>query len=289
MSKLRFSVVVPCYNEEVYLPATLASLAAQDFNGSYEVIVVDNNCTDKTVEIAKKFGVKVVSESNAGVCFARQAGFKAAKGEIVISTDADTVFDHDWLTKIDRKFKKRRDMVAVCGPCDFIAAPWWGRQYPKLLFGFDRLWYLIFKHPFYITATNTAFLRSAFDGYDTSMTQGGDELAVLHALRKKGHVKFTQSYSVHTSSRRLDHGLWYNVFVSFFYYYFLGYHVNRIMKRQVIGMAPAWREVSLSERTKEQLAALGHKLKSVDFKKITAAAVTAPKAVRKLAKRSHTT
>src|SRR5262245_63625644 len=87
---LRFSIVVPCLNEAAYLPATLRSLQNQTYPGPYEIIVVDNNCTDATADIADAFGVRVVTEPTAGVCWARQRGTAASRGDIVISTDADT-------------------------------------------------------------------------------------------------------------------------------------------------------------------------------------------------------
>ena len=82
----RFSVVIPCYNEELYIADALKSLQKQDFTGDYEVIVVDNNSTDNTATLAKKHGAKVVHEKRPGICWARQAGTEAARGEIVIST-----------------------------------------------------------------------------------------------------------------------------------------------------------------------------------------------------------
>lgn len=283
MSKLRFSVVIPCFNEEACLGETLRTLNEQDFKGGYEVIVVDNNCTDGTVRIAQQYGARVITELSPGVCYARQAGTDAAQGEIVVSSDADTTFDPDWLTQIDRKFGEHPGAVGVCGPCDFVAAPWWARIYPKVLFGGVRFVYLLSKRPVYITATNTAFLKEAFDGYDTNMTQGGDELYVLHSLRRKGRVCFTLDYSVHTSSRRLDHGLWYNVFVSFSYYYFIAYHVNKMFGRAVIGMAPAYRELSMSQRAREQFSKMNKKIRTVDINKtIRATAMAAPAAVRRM-------
>ncbi len=246
--KLRFSIVIPTYNEEEYLGFTLASLQQQDFKGSYEVIVVDNNCTDSTTRIAKEYNTKVVVEDRPGVCWARQAGTEAAQGEIVVSTDADTTFDQDWLTNIDKQFRKSTKVVAVCAPCEFVNPPWWGKVYPKLLFGTVYASSLLIKRPFYITATNTAFKKAAWDGYDMEQTQGGDELALLHKLRRRGKVTFTNKYVVHTSSRRLNHGLWYNLFVSFLFYYLTAYYINKLFHRRIIGTAPAYRQNVISRK-----------------------------------------
>ena len=81
----RYSVVIPAFNEQAYLGACLASLAAQDYPGAFEVIVVDNNSTDDTAVIAAAAGATVVVEPEQGVCQARQRGTEVARGEIVIS------------------------------------------------------------------------------------------------------------------------------------------------------------------------------------------------------------
>ena len=99
----RFSIVIPCYNEADFIASTLESLTAQTFTKNYEIIIVDNNCTDDTVAIARRHGARVVSAQRPGVCSARQAGTKASHGEIIISTDADTIFSPNWLSNIDHK------------------------------------------------------------------------------------------------------------------------------------------------------------------------------------------
>jgi len=245
--KPRFSIVVPCYNEARYIGRTLESLQAQTFDGPVEIIVVDNNCSDETVAIAKSYGVKVVTEPRPSVCWARQAGTAAARGEIVISTDADTIFSPDWLKVIDRKFKSD-DYVAVTGPCAYSDGPWWGYMYPKILFGAVSLLASVIGHPFYVTATNIAFRKSAWEAYNTTLTQGGDELELLHDLKKKGKVVFVNSNPVFTSGRRLRKGLIYCLFMTFFIHYFLAYKINKWTGRTVIGRQPAGGTLPLANR-----------------------------------------
>lgn len=224
------------------MAATLESLLAQETDAKYEIIVVDNNCSDDTVKIAKSYGVQVVSENNPGVCHARQAGTEAAKGEIIVSTDADTVFKPNWLATIDAKFRKNSEVVAVFGPCRYYNGQWWAKIYTHILFTGIYAYYLDVGKPFYITATNTAFKKSAWSGYDTSMRQGGDELDLLKKLSKRGEVQFVNSNPVYTSARRLKYGLAYTVLVSFVYYYLAAYYLNKLFKRTIIGNAPAFRE-----------------------------------------------
>ena len=115
----RFSVIVPADNEGAYLGRTLASLQQQDFQGSYEVVVVDNHSDDDTSDVARSFGVRLVHEPETGVCAARQRGAEAAAGEILVPTDADTEQAQDWLRRIDAIFRCCPEAVAVAGPCRY--------------------------------------------------------------------------------------------------------------------------------------------------------------------------
>jgi glycosyltransferase involved in cell wall biosynthesis len=238
----RFSIVVPAYNEACYLGPTLQALQQQDFGGLYEIIVVDNNSTDGTGEIAAGYGVTVVRETARGVCQARQRGTIEASGEIVVSTDADTVQPRDWLTRIDRQFCRSDRIVAVAGPCRYENPSWWARLYPKVLFGaVDRV-FASTGRVFYVSATNTAFRRSAFPGYDSTLTQGGDELDLLRRLRHRGRVVWDSGNMVTTSTRRLQKGLFYNFFVTFLTFYLLAYLLNRVFAQPILGMAPVFRQ-----------------------------------------------
>ncbi|MCW2810555.1 MAG: glycosyltransferase family 2 protein [Friedmanniella sp.] len=238
----RFSVVVPAFNEAAALPATLESLAAQDFVGAYEVLVVDNGSTDETAAVARAYGVRVVSQTRPGVCAARQAGTAVARGEFVVSTDADTVHPVGWLTRVDEQLRRRPDAVAVAGPCRYAHPPWWAAVFPPLWFatvaGLDR----VLGRPFYVTATNLAFRRVGFPGYDVGLTQGGDEGHLLRRLLPLGRVVWDRGNPVTTSSRRMDQGLAHTVLVSYGYHYLLADLLNRRAPRSMPRVAPAIRD-----------------------------------------------
>ena len=237
----RFSIVIPAFNEEFYLGACLASLAEQDFGGLFEIIVVDNNSTDRTATVARAGGAMVIFEPRRGVCQARQSGAEAATGEIIVSADADTMYEPGWLSRIERWFDANPAGVAVGAPCYFRDGPRWGRRLQQMLFGVVALVQRAGGPVIYITATNFAFRKSAFTGYDTRLTQGGDELDLLRKLRRRGKITFDSTNPALTSARRMEEGIVYNFAVSFFYYYILGYALNRIFRRPVLGTAPAFR------------------------------------------------
>jgi glycosyltransferase involved in cell wall biosynthesis len=103
-NRLRVSLVIPAYNEESHLADCLDAIAAQSVL-PFEVIVVDNNSTDQTVAIARRYPfVRVVSESMQGVVHARDRGFNTARGDIIGRTDADSVLAPDWIEQVQRTF-----------------------------------------------------------------------------------------------------------------------------------------------------------------------------------------
>ena len=107
-------MVIPAFNEEKYLPLCLESLRKQTFK-DFEIIVVDNNSTDGTSDIAFKFGASVFKERRQGTSFARKKGFQEAKGEIIARTDADTTVPPDWLEIIYKTFRSESELVGISG------------------------------------------------------------------------------------------------------------------------------------------------------------------------------
>ena len=114
---MKVSVVIPAFNEEEFIGKCLTSVTNQIIPAD-EIIVVNNNSTDKTEAIAKRFGVKIINERVQGMTPARNRGFNSAKYEIVARCDADTVVPKDWIKIIKNNFKKG-DIDALTGPVFF--------------------------------------------------------------------------------------------------------------------------------------------------------------------------
>ena len=100
----KFSVLIPARNEEKFLPQCLESIkaAAMPYPDQVEIIVVLNRCTDRTEEIAAKYGAKAVQEDGRNLARIRNAAAKAATGEIIVTIDADSRMTSNMLTEIDR-------------------------------------------------------------------------------------------------------------------------------------------------------------------------------------------
>ncbi|OGL31229.1 hypothetical protein A3F37_02570 [Candidatus Saccharibacteria bacterium RIFCSPHIGHO2_12_FULL_41_12] len=114
---LALTIVIPCYNEEDCIADCLDAIAAQTVQPS-EVIIVDNNCTDNTISIAKKYKfARVIKANQQGISYARNAGFRAAKSDIIGRIDADSIIPEDWVEKIQDYYSQPRNIkTAVTGP-----------------------------------------------------------------------------------------------------------------------------------------------------------------------------
>jgi peptidoglycan/xylan/chitin deacetylase (PgdA/CDA1 family)/glycosyltransferase involved in cell wall biosynthesis len=199
------SIVIPARNEEKLLGACLESLKNQAFDGSFEIIVADNASTDKTAEVAKRYGVKVVYEPKPGVVYARQAGTAVASGEIIIQADADTVYPPDWLRRIDKFFSTHPRHVALAGTYEYRQGAWWA-LFEYIFRNMVNFFAVIFYGVgLYISGANFAFRRRAWlelGGYDPAWFYP-DQWGIANHLRKLGKVRYDSGLIVYTSDRRI--------------------------------------------------------------------------------------
>ncbi len=109
----RISVIIPFYNAAAYMGSCIRALLAQDYpRALYEVILVDNNSTDGSTEIARKFDdIRLLSETKQGAYAARNCGLSEATGEIVAFTDPDCIPRRDWLRNISKAMES--DLLKV--------------------------------------------------------------------------------------------------------------------------------------------------------------------------------
>jgi glycosyltransferase involved in cell wall biosynthesis len=108
------TVVVCAYNEADNLPACLASLEDVDYPG-FEVLVVDDGSTDATVEVSRRYPFRVLEVAHQGLSVARNAGARAANGEIVAFLDADATCHPEWPYHLARAMAED-GVVAAGGP-----------------------------------------------------------------------------------------------------------------------------------------------------------------------------
>ena len=193
------SFIVPAYNEELELPATLSAIhAAAAANGEpYEIIVVDDASTDATARIAQLAGAVVVSVHHRQIAAVRNAGARAARGDVLFFVDADTLISS----------------AHVAGARAALAADCAGGGARVATDGSVPLWGRIFIHvfsAFYFTVANLgagAFLfttRENFEaagGFDSQLF-AGEEIYFSQALKKLGRFILLDEPVV-TSGRKL--------------------------------------------------------------------------------------
>jgi cellulose synthase/poly-beta-1,6-N-acetylglucosamine synthase-like glycosyltransferase len=194
------SVVVPTYNEERSIGQCLTAVKNQTFpQKDYEIIVVDNNSTDKTTQIVSKIRVKIFSEKMQGYVFALRKGCSRAKGEIIVITDADTLVRKDWLEKIYQVFREDSQVAYLGGKAIFkpktflsiLIEPVWNLG----------CWLLGFGPGF-----NLAFRKRVYreiGGFRKEVNFDTDVDFCLRA-RKEGKSVFLWDNPVVTSSRHLQ-------------------------------------------------------------------------------------
>lgn len=190
------SFIVPAYNEEFELPHTLEAIrnAAQD--RQYEIIVVDDASTDGTAAITREVGSKVVSINRRQIAAARNAGARAATGDVLFFVDADTRINRKHVTggiaALEAGCSGGSARVTVAG-----TVPMWSsvclKVFCAVYFGFNL------GAGAFLFTTRKNF--DAVGGFDESLFVG-EEVYFSVALRKLGRFRILREPIV-TSGRKL--------------------------------------------------------------------------------------
>jgi len=171
---LTLSVVICAHNEQDWLPGTLDSLAQQTRKPD-EIIVVDNASTDHTPQVIDTFAarhpeltVRRVYEPVKGLYRARDTGWRAASGSIIVATDADIRFPPEWLRNYAEAFAANPDVIAMTGPVKYHDGPLfinrfaWFFERTNQPEGIGRL----FNKMYHVNGGNSAYRRSALEAVD---------------------------------------------------------------------------------------------------------------------------
>lgn len=111
-----YSIIIPALNSAETISYCLSSIfSGNSSNESFEVLIVDGGSKDKTLEIARKYPVKVLICKEKGIGPARNLGLREAKGEIVCYTDSDCVVEKIWLSKIAIFLRENPEVDGVGG------------------------------------------------------------------------------------------------------------------------------------------------------------------------------
>ncbi|MEO0083683.1 MAG: polysaccharide deacetylase family protein [candidate division WOR-3 bacterium] len=202
-----FSIIIPALNEEDYISSCLSAIKDQDYPGDFEIIVVDNGSTDKTVAIAQNFGVKVVREPLTGVSHALIKGCSEAKNEVLVFTDADTIVPINWLSQINNCLNINPDIVACGGPYEFYDGGAIFNFFTKHIV-MPLYLKLFFPRMKSLSCVNLAVRHDLYEksGGFNPMIQWGQDAELCQRLTKFGKILFDPNNIVLTSFRRFHGG-----------------------------------------------------------------------------------
>lgn len=201
------SVVIPACNEENYLGETLKGLKrAKSFlqeGVSMEIIVVDNDSSDSTAEVARIFGVTVAKEKQRNVAKVRNTGARVATGSVLVFVDADTIVPDRVLWRI---VEAMSDSACFGGAvdCDYRASKVTVRIYLQF-------WRIIGSLTGMAQGATQFCRRDVFfalNGFDEKLYMGEDVdfywRLKRFAKQQTGTVSFIEDMKVAPSTRRFD-------------------------------------------------------------------------------------
>ncbi len=187
------SVIVPCRNEEQNISRLLNSLHLQDYPGDlFEVIVVNDNSTDKTYEVANQYHgiqkLRIINNKGKGKKSAIRDGISIALGRLIITTDADCYMGESWVSIIASYYQEHNPDMIIC-PVRLESGAGFFSRFQDLEFlslqGITAGSALSGK-PIMCNGANLAFGKETYLRHSTDLhdeINSGDDIFLLHSLK----------------------------------------------------------------------------------------------------------
>lgn len=147
MPNTQISAIICTHNRDTYLGAAIDSLLAQDFDGEFEVVVVDNGSSDRTVEVVEHRShnprLKYIFEPVLGLSVARNTGARVASAEILAYLDDDAEASSDWLQVLYSAYQDNPKLAIAGGKVTLLwpegtqAPPWLSKGLSANLGAYD--------------------------------------------------------------------------------------------------------------------------------------------------------
>jgi glycosyltransferase involved in cell wall biosynthesis len=196
--------VIPCYNEQFNIAYCIKSIKREAALIPYEILVIDNNCTDHTALIAIHEGATVIKEPRKGVVYARQAGYENAKYGLIANIDADSRLYPGWIWTAMGHITKP-EVVAVTGPIIYDGASMALRISTRIYY-----WFALQSNKYigvFLQGGNALIKKKALDktnGYDLSIAFYGEDTMTAKRLEQSGKIIFEPSLFIYSSPRRIE-------------------------------------------------------------------------------------
>lgn len=203
------SIIIPAYNEELYLSKTFRALSRLSTSIPLEILLIDNGSTDSTSELAKRYNVRVIAKEHGSIQSARSLGICAARAEIILQLDADTEVHSDWVDSHVSIHKKFPAVSVVAGMSRIVGVHplvWlWclgSYLYRTYLLG-QAVGFLYGEGPNLSYKKDAAL--SLLDEYETLTQQEMEDLQLFRLLSKGGRgilLPLSSKATVRTSGRK---------------------------------------------------------------------------------------
>lgn len=206
---MRISVIIPVFNEEKYLTACLTSLTKQALLPD-EVIICDNNSTDKSETIVNSFQEKLpvifLHQPTKGIIPTVEKAWRSATGDIIIRTDADAVYPKNWLKNIVNHFENDPKLAACGGSWRSSDGNLFWKITTILGLILADIYFPIFKGYLLLLGPDLAIRRSTMvfiDGFISTDPHITDDQLISLKLTQNHlkYRKFSDCYNYHSTRR----------------------------------------------------------------------------------------
>jgi len=210
----KVSVVICTYNRDKFIKGSLTHLVAQDLpKEDYEILVVNNNCTDQTASIVNQFikdhpdtDIRMVDETNQGLSFARNRGIKEAQYDIICYIDDDGNAVPNYLSQILDYFKKNPKVIGLGGrviPDYETEEPAWYSKYLRMMVTSTNFGDQVFKchglkYPAGCSMIYTKKILEDCGGFNNDLKWRGDDKYIFQEVSRLNkeiyHLPFLHVY-----------------------------------------------------------------------------------------------
>lgn len=205
---VHLTIAIPAFNEEKLLPDTLAAIqesakAFEAMNWDWELVVCDNNSTDRTGELARAAGARVVFESQNQIARARNAAGQAARGDWILFVDADSQPSPELFAATGRAMQQP-DILGGGSTLTMGSVPWWAAVWIHLWNGISRL--MRWPAGSYFFCRSQAFRE--LEGFSKAL-YASEELEFAERLKRHGRrleqrIHIISDHPLITSARKLS-------------------------------------------------------------------------------------
>lgn len=241
------SFIIPAFNEEQLLPICIASIQSEierwhsfvDPTTEFEIIVVDNNSTDHTSDIAAKYNTILIVETKKGLTKARQAGYKIAKYEYHANIDADNYLPKYWLDNLLQLDDP--NVVGISGPPYFKDQTLLIKMSVEIFYFFTRIIHRYIGPS--MQGGNFVVKKSALDkigGHNTDIQFYGEDTDLAVRLSAYGKIKLLRSLWIYSSDRRYIHQGFFNTVFT----YTINYFSINFLRRPITKTYEDFREIT---------------------------------------------